>query len=67
MVRDWLVKSVQDRRVYTRPDPWSPPVITDLDTLLTDALYVELTDRITPRAARSAAGRAGRRKSPTPS
>ena len=42
-------------------------MITDLDTLLTDALYVELTDRITPRAARSAAGRAGRRKSPTPS
>src|SRR6266852_9957965 len=27
--------------------PWSPPVIADLDTLLT-ALYVELTDRIIP-------------------
>ncbi len=35
------------RRVYTRPDFWSPIGIADLDTLLT-ALYVELTDRIIP-------------------
>jgi Transposase DDE domain len=33
--------------VFTLAGPWSPPVIADLDTLLT-ALYVELTDRIIP-------------------
>jgi hypothetical protein len=38
----------------------------DLDTLLT-ALYVELTDRIIRFAGPAAAGREGRRKSPTPS
>ena len=37
----------------------------DLDTLLT-ALYVELTDRIIPFASQAAAGREGRRTSPTP-
>ena len=41
-------------------------MIADLDTLLT-ALYVELTDRIIPFHGLGAAGRAGRRKSPTPS
>ena len=44
-------------RAYTLR-PWSPPVIADLDTLLT-ALYVELTDRIIPSSgfARSGPGR----------
>ena len=40
---------------------WSPPVIADLDTLLT-ALYVELTDRIIPGAGSSGAGRAAGRR-----
>ena len=40
------MKSVQDRRVYTRPN-LELVVIADLDTLLI-ALYVELTDRIIP-------------------
>jgi hypothetical protein len=58
--RERDVKDVQNRRVHTRPDFWSPTVIADLDTLLT-ALYVELTDRIIPARGFTRRGPGGRK------